>query len=55
MVIELRFVQPEKEKSPISITDLGMVIEVILEQYWKAELPMLVTPFSITTFLILLR
>ena len=52
MVKEVKLRQPEKAKSPIEVTLLGMVKEVKLRHPSKAELPMEVTPSPNTTFLI---
>ena len=42
-----------KDDFPILVTELGIVIEVRPEQYPKASSPILVTPSSIITFLII--
>ena len=43
---------PEKASLPMSVTLLGMEIEVRLSQFLKADLPMVVTPSGMVYYLI---
>ena len=50
-VIEVRPKQSQKARSPILVTEFGMVMEVRPEQPSKAKPPILVTEFGIVVFL----
>ena len=51
MVMEVKLLQPQKQRNPKLVTELGMVMEVKLLQASKQRNPKLVTELGIWLFL----